>query len=91
MKKSKMKSENILIQMKMETKLSKICGKQQRNSKWEIYRDTGLPQATRKISKKQTNLPPKEIRKRRTHKAQSQEKEENNKDQNGNNLGTQKQ
>ena len=59
MMKSKRKSENILIQMKMETKLSKICGKQQRNFKWEIYRDTGLPQATRKISSKQLILPPK--------------------------------
>ena len=37
----------------------KICGKQQRSSNWEIYRDTGLPQATRKISSKQLILPPK--------------------------------
>jgi len=59
MMKSKRKSENILIQMKMETKLSKICRKQQRSSKWEIYRDTGLPQATRKIPSKQLILPPK--------------------------------
>ena len=34
---------------------------------------------------------PKKIRKRRANKAQSQEKEENNKDQNGNNLETPKQ
>ena len=52
------------------------------NSKREVYRETGLPQETRKISKKQPNIPPKGIR--RTNKAQSQQKEGNNKDQRGN-------
>ena len=48
--KSKRKSENTLIQMKMETQHSKICGMQQSSSKREVYSDTGLPQETRKIS-----------------------------------------
>ena len=40
-----------------------------------------LTQQTRKISNKQSNLPLKRIRKRRTNKIQSQQKEGNNKDQ----------
>ena len=46
--------------------------------------NVGLPQETRKISNKQPNVPSKGIRKRRTNKAQSQQKEGNNKDQRGN-------
>ena len=57
------------------------CSK--RSSQREVYSDTGLPQETRKISNIQPNLPPKGIRKR-TNKAQIQQKEENNKDQRGN-------
>ena len=72
MKKSKMKSENILIQMKINHIFPNLLdvAKAEESLKWYCG-----PQETRKISKKQTNLPPKEIRKRRTHKAQSQQKE----------------
>ena len=51
------------------------------NSEIEVHSDTGLPQKTRKISNKQPNLPPKRIRKRRTKKVQSWQKEGNHKDQ----------
>ena len=54
------------------------------SSKREVHSNTGLPQETGKISNKQPNLPPKRIRKRRTNKTQSQQKEGNNKDQGGN-------
>ena len=54
------------------------------SSKREVHSDTGLPQETRKILNKQPNLPPKSIRKRRTNKTQSQQKEGNNKYQRGN-------
>ena len=47
------------------------------NSKREVYSNTGLPQETRKMSNKQPNLTSKGIRKR-TYKAQSQQKEVNN-------------
>ena len=51
----------------------------------DIYNKTGVPQETsKKISDKQTNLPSKEIRKRRTNKNQSQQKEGSNKYQGGN-------
>ena len=50
----------------------------------EVYSNTGLPQQTRKISNKQPNLPSTGIRKRRTHKTQSQQNEGNDKDQRGN-------
>ena len=47
----------------------------------EVYSDTGLPQGKkRKISNKQPNLPPKRIRKRRTKKVQSWQKEGNHKE-----------
>ena len=58
---------------------------QQSSSKREVHTDTGLPQGT-KISNKQLNLPPKRIRKRRTNKTQSQQREGNNKDQRGNKI-----
>ena len=51
------------------------------SSRREVHRDIGLPQETRKISNKQPKLPPKRIRKRRTNKPQSQQKEGNNKAQ----------
>ena len=38
------------------------------SSKKEVYRNTILPQETRKISNKQPNLTPKAIRERRTKK-----------------------
>jgi len=37
----------------------------------EVYRDTSLPQETRKISNKQPNLIPKATKERRTNKSQS--------------------
>ena len=50
-----------------------------------VYSDKGLPQETRQISNSQRNFPFKGIkRKRRSNKAQSQQKEGNNKDQRGN-------
>ena len=61
-------------------------GCRKRSSEREVHRDTGLPQETRKISNKQPNLPPKRIRKRRTNKTQSQQKEGNNKYQRGNKM-----
>ena len=50
------------------------------SSKREVYRNTILPQETRKISSKQPNLTPKIVRERRT-KSQSKKKERNHKDQ----------
>ena len=73
---------------KHNTPKSMGCSKS--SSKREVYSDTGLSQKTRKISNKQLNLPPKRIRKR-TNKAQSQQKEGNNKDQRGNKLNRNKQ
>ena len=51
------------------------------NSKREVYSNTGQPKETRAISSKQPNLPSIGTRKRRTNKAQSQQKEGNNKNQ----------
>ena len=70
------------LKWKHNTPKSMECSKS--SSKREVYSNTGLPQETRKISNKQPNLPPKRIRKRRTNKGQSQQKEGNNKDQRGN-------
>ena len=70
--------------MKMESQLFKIYGMQKKKFKERVYSDAGLPEEMRKISNKQPNLPPKGIRKRRTNKAQSQQKEGNSKDQTGN-------
>ena len=58
--------------------LSKSC------SKREVYSNTGLHQETKKASNKQPNLPSKGIRKRITNKAQTQQKEGNNKDRSKN-------
>ena len=41
------------------------------SSKREVYSNTRLPQETRNISNKQSNLTPKTIRERRTKKPQS--------------------
>ena len=68
----------------MEIQHIKTYKTQQRSSKRKVYSDTGPSQETRKISNKQLNLPSKGIRKRRTNKAQSQQKEGNNKDQSRN-------
>ena len=59
---------------------SKFMGCSKSISKWEVYSDIGLPHEIRKISNKQPNLQPKGIRKR-TNKAESQQKEGNNNDQ----------
>ena len=55
------------------------CGKS--NSRREVHNNIGLPQETSKNSNKQPNLPLKRIRKRRTNKAHSKQKEGNNKEQ----------
>ena len=56
-------NENTIIQKRMG------CIKS--SSKMEVYSYTSLPQETRKISSKQSNLTPKGIRERRTNKTQS--------------------
>ena len=67
-----------------ENNFPKSMGFRKSISKREVYSNTDLPQERRKISHKQSNLPPKGITKRRTNKAQSQQKEGNDKDQSGN-------
>ena len=54
------------------------------SSQREVHSNTGLPQKRRKIPNQQLNLLPKRIRKGRTNKTQSQQKEGNRKDQRGN-------
>ena len=51
------------------------------SSKREVYSNIILPQETRKISNKQSNLTVKAIRERRTKKPQSLQKERNQNDQ----------
>ena len=70
-------NENMMIQ-------TKPMGCSKSNSKREVYRNTSLPQETRKISNKQSNFTPKGTRERRTNKTQSQQKERNHKDQSRN-------
>ena len=60
------------------------------SSKREDYSNKILPQETRKISKKQSNLTPKGTRERRTNKTQTQQKERNHKDQSRNEIETNK-
>ena len=67
----------------------KSMGCSKSSSKREVYSNTILPQGTRKISNKQSNLPSKGIRKG-TNKNQSQKKEGNNKDQRRNKLNRDK-
>ena len=50
------KSINIWRQIKTETVIYKSMGHSKRSSKRELYRGTSLPQKTRKISNKQSNL-----------------------------------
>ena len=59
----------------------KPMGCSKSSSKREVISIKILPQETRKLSNKQPNLPSKGIRKIRTNKSQSQQKEGNNKDQ----------
>ena len=49
----------------------KPMGHSKSSSKREVYSYTSLPQETRKISNKQSNLTPKGTRERRTNKTQS--------------------
>ena len=76
MKKSKRKSEN-------ENEYTKSIGCSKSSSKREVCSNKGLPQEPRKISNKQPTLPYKRISKR-TNKAQSQQKEGNNRYESGN-------
>ena len=64
----------------METQLSKIYVMQQNSCKRESHSDIGLPQETRKISDNITY----HLKESENNKAQSQQKERNNKDQRGN-------
>ena len=73
----------------MPTKIEKYylkipVGYSESSPKKEIHSNSGLPQGTRKISNKQSNFTPKGTRKRGTTKAQSEQKEEDDKNQNGN-------
>ena len=77
---SKRKSENSLMQMKINTKFSKTCGILQQPA----LREKLITQEIRKISNNKPSLPTKGIRERRTNKIQSQQKKENNKDQRAN-------
>ena len=70
--------------MTMKTRGPKTYGVQQSSSKREFYSNTILPQETRNISHKQSNLTLKATRERRTNKTQSQQKERNHKDQSRN-------
>ena len=58
------------------------CSKSSSNR--EVYSNTILPQETRNISNKQSNLTPKGTRERRTNKTESEQKERNHKDQSRN-------
>ena len=49
----------------------KPMGFSKSSSKREVYSNTSLPEETRKISNKQSNLTPKGTRERRTNKIQS--------------------
>ena len=64
----------------METQHSKIYGCSKSSSNREVYSNT------RKISNEQPTLPPIVISKRRSNKAQSEQKEGNNKDQRENKV-----
>ena len=52
--------------MTMETRRPKTYGCNRSSAKREIYSNTSLPQETRKISNKQSNLTPRGTRERRT-------------------------
>ena len=59
--------------MKIKTQWSKIFEKKYKKFQKEIYSNIGLPQEIRKSSNKQSNLTPKEAR--RKNKAQDEQKE----------------
>ena len=54
--------------MTVKTRNPKLMGCSTSSSKREVCNNTNLPQETRKISNKQSNLTPKAIRERRTKK-----------------------
>ena len=64
--KSKRKSENTSRQMKVKTQPPKSVVHSKSSSQREVYNNRGLHQETRKISNKQSNIPSKGVRKRRT-------------------------
>ena len=57
--------------MTMKIQRPKTYGMQQKQSKREVFSNTSLPQETRKMSNKQSNLTPKGIIERRRNKTQS--------------------
>ena len=57
------------ITEEIKEEIKKWCSKS--SSKRKVYSNTILPQETRKISNKQSNLTPKGKRERRTNKTQS--------------------
>ena len=57
------------LQQKYDDPKPMGCSKS--SSKREVYSNTSIPQETRKISNKQSNLTPKGTRERRTNKTQS--------------------
>ena len=65
------------------TNFLKSMGCSKSSSKREVYSSTGLPQETRKLSNKQSNLTLKELEKEETMNKVSRRKEKN-KDQNRN-------
>ena len=79
-------TENTPIQNLWDKKKKhkKPMGYSKSSSKREVQSYTSLPQETRKISNKQSNLTPKGTRERRTNKTQSLQKERNHKDQSRN-------
>ena len=56
---------------KWKHNIPKSMGCNKSSSNREVHSDTSLPQETKQISSKQSNLTPKGTRKRRTNKAQS--------------------
>ena len=61
-------------------------GHSESSPKRKIHSNTGLPQETRKSTDKQLNHTLKRTRKRTANKAQSEQKDGNNKEQRGNRL-----
>ena len=57
--------------MTMKIQQSQTYGMQQRHFNRKVYRNTSLPQETRKISNKQLKFTPKATRERSTDKTQS--------------------
>ena len=61
--------------MKTETEYTKIYGTHSKSSsKWEVFRNTGLPQEARNITTKKLNLITKETRKKKSSKLAEERK-----------------